>query len=542
MEKFFNNTRKLIFHKQKDILSSALILSSMFIFSSLLGLLRYRTYLSYFTREEVGLFLSAFRLPDFVFEILITGALSSAFIPLFIKYKTDQNKLYTNISTIINFIACCLCLGIILLFFTTDSFTPFILSGFTKNQIATVITISKILLVAQVPFMVFGNILSGISQANRIFIITAIAPLVYNLGIILGTILFSKQYGIYGPVIGVVAGSGLLFISQLPIIKITNFHYQLLSFKKNILHEFIHLFIPRVLTVLTNQIDLFVDLMLSSVRGAGSVAIFSIAQSLQFFPVTFIGIAYGQASLPYLADLFAEKKLIELKKIFVDSILQLLFLIVPLSLFFIFARTPIVRFAVGGPKLDWEGTVQIAKTLSFFSVSLPFHTIFYFITRAFYATHNSKTPFKINVFSTIINTILSMYFIYILKLPVWSLAISFAIAISINILLLLYFFYKEIEGFDYKKLFFNSFKIYSASLVSAIVAYSLMKILDRWFLDTTRTINVFFLLLIVFSVFGLAYLFLSWAFSIEEIYVLGKLLLKIKELKKRLVEVYSVGF
>lgn len=541
METFLNNTRKLIFHKQKDILSSALILSSLFIFSSVLGLLRYRTYTSYFSKEEIGLFLAAFRVPDFIFEILITGALSSAFIPLFIKYKSDQEKLYTNISTIINFVICCLTLGIVVLFFTTDYFTPLILSGFTKSQIDTVITISKILLISQLPFMVLGNILSGISQANRIFIITAIAPLVYNLGIILGTMLFSQRYGIYGPVIGVIAGSTLLFVSQLPIIGITNFHYNPFAFKKNILSEFIHLFIPRVLTVLTNQIDLFVDLILSSIRGSGAVAIFSFAQSLQFFPVMFIGVAYGQASLPYIADLYAEKKFVELKKIFIDSILRLLFLCVPLSFFFIFARTPVVRFALGGPKLDWEGTVQTAKTLSIFALAMPFHTIFYFITRAFYATHNSKTPFKINVFSTIINTLLSAYFIFVLKLPVWSLAMSFSISIVINIYLLLYFFNREIQGFDVKKLFVNSAKIYIAAFLASLVAYMSMKVADGLILDTSRTINVFFLLSIVFSIFTTIYLFLSWLFTIEEIYILGALLVKIKDLKRRLLELYSVG-
>lgn len=539
MEKFINNTKRLIFHKQKDILSSALILSSMFILARIFGFLRYRTYNSYFPKEEIGLFLAAFRIPDIVFEIIITGALSAAFIPLFIKYKTQNEKLSTNISTIINFLFGILFFFIIIIFILLDKITPLIMPGFPKNEMPMVVSISRILIISQLPFMIVGSILSSISQANRMFIITALAPIFYNLGIIFGTILFSQIYGIYGPVIGVIIGSSLFFVIQLPAIFITHFKYRITALNREVLPEFVRLVLPRFLTVITKQIDLTVDLFLASLRGPGPYAIFYYAQSVQFFPVTFIGVAFGQAALPYLSELHSEKKIAELKRIFTDSILQLLFLSVPLSLFFIFARTPLIRFALGGPKFDWEGTVQTAKALSYFAISIPFHTIFYFVTRAFYATHDTKTPFKINAFSTIINTGLSVYFISFLNLPVWALALSFSIAVSINILLLLYFFYKRINGFDLKKLIKNSIKIYIAAFLSALLAYIFMKLLDTWILDTTRTINVFLLLSLVFGLFSFLYLFISWLINNEEIYLLGTLIVKIKQLKQMITEVHT---
>jgi len=248
--------------------------------------------------------------------------------------------------------------------------------------------------------------------------------------------------------------------------------------------------------------------------------------------------AIGQASLPYLSELYKEGRLLEIKKIFTDSLLQILFLTIPISFFFAFARTPIVRLFFGGEKFDWVGTNQTALTLSYFALSLPFHSIFYLIVRGFYATHDTKTPFFISFFSVLINTLLSLFFVLALKLPVWSLAVSFSISILVNVLFLLLFFYQKIAGFNFGHILRSSFKIYLASFFSSCFAYPLMRLFDGLILDTTRTINIFFLLLITFSSFILLYLFLAWLLSIEEVYVLGKLLIKIKEMKKKLTEVY----
>src|SRR3989344_1592077 len=111
MERFFNNTKKLI-------LSSALILASMIIVSRFFGFIRYRTLATFFTKEELDIFFASFRLPDFVFEMLITGALSSAFIPIFIKYKKNEKDFAGNISSIINVISGSLFVVVVFLFLT----------------------------------------------------------------------------------------------------------------------------------------------------------------------------------------------------------------------------------------------------------------------------------------------------------------------------------------------------------------------------------------------------------------------------------------
>lgn len=539
MDTLLNNTKKIIFHKQKDILSGAIILSLMTVLSSIFGFVRLHTLATYFTKEELGIFFAAFRIPDFVFEMLITGALSSAFIPLFTKYRSDDEKLTENISTIINFIIIAMFSLVIIMVIAAPALVPLITPGFDSNKIDTVITFTQVLILCQLPLLVIGNIFSGISQANKIFFISAAAPVLYNVGIILGTVFLYEPLGIYAPIAGVIIGSALFLLTQMPIVLFVDFRYALFSFKKSILREFTHVFTPRLLSVLTTQIDLTIDLSLATFFGPAGVTIFFFAQRLQFFPVAFLGLAFGQASLPYLSDLFKDDKIQEIRKIFVSSILQLLFLSIPISLFFVFARTPLVRLFVGGQKFDWEGTVQTARVLSYFAVTLPFHTIFYFITRAFYAVHDTKTPFIINFTASIVNTILSVLFVLYFKLPIWYLGLSFSITIVLNISLLLYAFHKKIKGFEFTHLVVNSAKIYIVSLACAAISFPVMKLLDGLVLDTSRTINLFLLLGTVGTLYASLYLFICWLLNIEEMYFLGNLLIKMREMKKLLGEMYT---
>lgn len=539
MKRFLNNTTKIIFLKQKDILSSALILGFMILISRVFGFFRYRALTGFFSKEELDLFFAAFRLPDLIFEVIISGALSSAFIPIFIKNQKNREDLERTVSSIINLIIISLLFIILITFLTADYLIPFIVPGYSMEKTQYIINFSRILLLTQLPFLVLSNILSGIAQANKIFIITAIAPIFYNLTIILFTIFFSKTLWIYGPIIGIIVGAFLFFLIQIPIVFIINFRYQPFIFEKKSLVEFVHLFIPRLMTVITSQIDLTIDLMLSSFLGAGSYTIFFFAQHFQLFPVSLIGMTLGQASLPYLTELYQDKKLEEIKKIFVNSLIQIIFLTAPLSLFFLFTRTPLVRLFFGGQKFDWEGTILTAYSLSYFCLSLPFHSMFYLVIRGFYAICDTKTPFLINLFSVVLNTFLSFYFVFILKLPVWSLALSFSTAIIINVLILLAFFYQKINGIDVKKIIINSLKIYFASMISLSFSYPLMKLLDGLILDTSRTINVFFLIVILFFFFFLIYLFMTWLLNIEGIYIFKKLIKKIKELKKEITEVYT---
>lgn len=511
----------------------------MIVLSRLFGFLRYRTLAGYFTKEELDIFFASFRIPDIVFEILITGALTSSFIPIFIKYQKDKEELNNNISSIINIITLILFVFILALVIFAGSIIPLITPGFSHEKITQIVYFSRILLVGQLPFLVFANILTGIGQANKIFIISAVAPLVYNLVIIAATISFSNSFFLLAPIIGVVFGASLLFAFQLPLYFSSEFIYKPVMKITKGLKEFFSLVVPRVITVIAAQIDATVDLTLTTLLTAGSYTIFYLAQHLQLLPVSVIGIAFGQAALPYLSEVYQQKNLDEFKKIITESILSTLFLTVPIMTFFIFARTPLVRLFFGGQKFDWYATNQTALTLSYFSLSIPAHSLYYFLTRCFYAFLDSRTPFVISIISIFLNVLLSLFFIFVLKLPVWALAVSFSISISLNVILLLLILARKIHGLEHRLILVESSKILVATFISSFFVYYFMKMLDGLVFDTTRTINVFLLLATGTTTYLFLYIFLSWVFGVKEVALLTKFLSKAKEYRKRVVEIYT---
>ncbi|MCX7955867.1 MAG: murein biosynthesis integral membrane protein MurJ [Patescibacteria group bacterium] len=539
MNKFFKKTSDFIFAKQTSIFSSALIISSMIILTSISGFLRYRILATYFSKEQLDLFFASFKIPDLIFEILITGALTTSFIPIYLNYKNNKEELKINISSIINIIFLVLTIFIFIINLFLKPIITFITPGFSQEKIQTVILFSRILLIGQLPFFIVGSILTGIGQANKIFFLSGLAPVLYNLSIIIFTLFLHNQLNLLAPIFGVVFGSFIMLLIQIPIIKYTDFKYQLIIKKTKALIDFFKIIIPRTLTVITAQIDATIDLILASLLKSGSYTIFYFAQHLQLLPVSVIGIALGQASLPYLTEVYKEKKINEFKNIITQSILNIFFIIIPIAVFFIFARTPLVRVFFGGQKFDWQATNDTAITLSFFSLGLPFHSIYYLLTRSFYAMIDSKTPFLISLIAIFSNIILSFLFVFYFKLPVYALAISFSFSIFLNSSILFFILNKKLNCFDIKNIFYSIFKIFISSLISAFIAYFLMRFLDGLIFNTSFSINVFFLLIITFFIFFVLYLFICWIINVKEIYLIVKILLKVKEYQKKIIELYN---
>ncbi len=538
MERFLKNTQDFIFAKQKSIFSSAMLLSFMIVMTSLSGFLRYRILAGYFNKEELDIFFASFRIPDIIFEILITGALTSTFIPIYVKYKNNKKELSENISSIINLIFILLTVFVVIVSIFLNQIIPILTPGYDLVKMEKIIGLSRLLLLGQLPFFVLGNFLTGIGQANKTFFLSALAPIVYNIAIILTTIFFYPTLYLLAPIWGVVIGAFLLFVIQIPIFFNSDFNYQFILKKTKGLIEFTRMVIPRAFTVVVAQIDATIDLTLTTLLGSGAYTVFYLAQHLQLLPVSVIGIAFGQASLPYLTEMFHEKKLEEFKKIISDSLLNLFYLTIPIAFFFIFARTPLIRLFFGGQKFDWEATVLTAVTLSYFSISLPFHGCYYFLTRCFYSMHDSRTPFYVSLFSILVNTGLSLLSIFIFHLPVWALALSFSISMIFNSSLLFIIISSKLQGLGLKEIFVDIGKMFFSGFLSAFVSYFSMKFLDGLIFDTSRTINVFFLLTFVALIHFVLYLFLSWLLNLKEIYLLTSLVLKLKEYQKKFTEIY----
>lgn len=196
MNRLLLKTKQFIFLQQKSIFSSSVILSLMIVVSRIFGFLRYRILAGYYSKEQLDIYFASFRIPDFIFEILITGALTATLIPIFIKYQKNKKDLDENISSIFNLIFIAMTIFIFVLLFFSNPLISFITPGYSKEKVDQIIFFSQILLIGQLPFMIVGNFLTGIGQANKMFFLTAIAPIVYNIAIIVVTWAFSAQFNL----------------------------------------------------------------------------------------------------------------------------------------------------------------------------------------------------------------------------------------------------------------------------------------------------------------------------------------------------------
>lgn len=538
MNKLIHQTKSFLFARQSTIFSSAVIISAMIVLSRIFGFLRYRVMAGYFGENDLDIFFASFRIPDIVFEILITGALISSFIPIYVKYEKNKDELNVNISSIINALSLCMFVFILVLLLFMDPLMRLITPGFGPGKIEQIIYFSRLLLIGQLPFLVIGNFLTGIGQANKTFFLPSLAPVIYNVSIIIFTVLFANSMGLMGPILGVILGGICFFIIQLPILYTADYRYSLVLKKTKALIDFMRVIVPRTITIIVAQIDATIDLTLTTLLGTGAYTVFYFAQRLQLLPVSVIGVAFGQASLPYLSEIYEKGRPEDFRKLIADSILNLFFFTIPIASFFIFARTPLIRLFFGGEKFNWDATVTTAYTLSYFSIALPFHSIYYFLTRCFYAFLDSRTPFYVSLVSIVLNTTFSLLFIVVLHFPVWSLAISFSIAMIINVLLLMILLKRKV-GFEARLVFVESMKMVVATVMASVVVYYLIRFMDGLVFDTTRTLNVLLLLLTGLTVYILIYLFICWFLDVREMYLISKLMFKAREYQRKIIELYA---
>jgi len=546
------NGSEFLTRQQKNIFSAAVVIMLMIAASRILGLVRNRVLAHFFTAEELSLYFAAFRLPETIFEILIFGTLASAFIPTFTSYlsKNQEKEAWYVVNSAINItLIFFLFLAIFLLIFSSPLYKV-IAPGFSLSQVETTANLARILLLAQA-FFILSYFLTAVLESFQRFLIPALSPLFYNLGIILGTVFLAKKVGIYAPTIGAVVGAFFHFFIQLPLA----FH---LGFKPRLVFDFSHpgikkigrLAVPRIIELSFLQLSKGAELFLASLVSSGAYTYYTFANSLQLLPVGVFGTSIAKAALPSLSYQAVQKKEGEFKETISSLFRQIVFLTLPLSVFLITLRIPVVRLAFGAASFTWESTVQTSLALSAFCLGITAQALTYLLTRAFYALHDTKTPVKISIVTMLLNILFGGFFILILKLPIWSLAMGFSLASIIQTILLIIFIRKKVDFFS-EDLFVVLVKIIFSSLISGGVMFFFLKVLDRsawdrklsflghfglalpvtferFILDTRYTINLVYLTVIVGLIGLISYIILGKILKIPEITIFSRLLPKLR--------------
>ncbi len=549
IRELFKNGRSIIFGKQTTILSAASVLVLIGLASRILGLLRDRVLANFFTPQNLDIYFAAARIPNFIFDLVIAGAISTAFIPVFSEYlsRDKKNEAFAAASTLISLSLIFFLVLAALYFVLATKISALIAPGFEPDQIILMSKLTRVMLAAQV-FFILANFLTGIAHSFQRFIIPAVSLALYNIGIIWGTVLFARNFGLYGPVIGMIVGAFLYFFVQLPLLKNLGFKFSWsLDHENPGVRKIARLMAPRMLGLFANQVDATVDVILASLSSLGALTYFSFAQHLQFFPVSLFGLTIAQAALPTLSR--EANNITEFKRIFLTTLHQMFFLVIPVSAALLVLRIPFVRLAFGAARFDWEATVTTGYVVAAFAISIFAQCAAYFLARGFYALQDTKTPVVIQILSIVVGISLSAAAILVFHLPVWSLALSYSLATFLHAGLLLIFLHKKVGGFDFYKLSIPFMKISIASLTSGVFMYVFLKILDRsawdlrlsflgrltlpanfevFVIDTRYTVNLIILTTIVGLIGATVYFLMSWLLKIEEAKICIKLLRKFK--------------
>jgi putative peptidoglycan lipid II flippase len=527
--------KKILAKKQGSVGSAALLLMVTVMVSRVLGLLRDRLLAGVFTPDELGIYFAAFRLPNMLFELLVMGVLTTAFIPVFTRLlsKKSEAAAWNMASVVINYGVVTYCIIALPFIFFTKNLSQILAPGFSPEQQVVMARLTQLMIIFQVLPLMVGNFFTGILQSYKLFFLPALAPIFYNLGTIAGVVVLAPSLGLMAPVVGVIIGSVLFLCIQIPALLVLSYRHRMsLNTRVEGVREVGKLMLPRTIGLGVSQIDTTVDLMLASLLGSRMVTIFNFAQHLQQLPIGLFGATIAQAALPTLSRSSAIEDRQAFRAQLVSAIHQILFFVLPISVVFIILRIPITRLVFGSDQFDWEATVLTGKTLSAFSISLFAQAMLHVLVRAFYALYDTKTPVVIGIFGIGLNVFLSVIFIHILHMPVWSLGLSTSIATIIHTGILLHLLAKRIGRFAWVDVVVAPVKMVVAVLIMGLLLFGLQRLLDQLIFDTTRTINVALLLVTVGSVGMVSYIFLSWVLGVGQVDRFIVLLQKIRKLKR----------
>ena len=537
--KIIAKSRRIFIAPQASVLSAASTIMVMIVASRVLGLVRQRTLARFFEPSELSLFFAAFRLPDTVFEVLVFGTLASAFIPVFTKtLKKGNSKAWETAGIVVNIgLIIFAILAVISVLFADNIYSVFA-PGFDSVQRAQIVRVARILFTAQA-FFVASYVLTGVLESSRRFLVPALAPLFYNLGIIAGTILLFPRLGLLAPAVGVFLGAALHFLIQLPLATKLGYRFIGRVRPNKQVKEIGRLAVPRIIELSFLQISKTVELFLSSLISTAAYTYFTFGNTLQLLPVGLFGTSIAKAALPTLSR--QAETPAKFYKTLISSLYQIVFLVVPVATILIVLRIPIVRLVYGTEIFSWEDTVQTGKVVSAFAVGVVFQAASALLARGFYALSDTKTPVIVSISSIAIVVATSFLLIFGFSLPVWGLAAAFSLGSFFQAIILFYLINRRMgEGFSFK-LLSPIVKSGIAALGAGGVMFFLLKIFDRsvwvkrlsflgaiestkviafekFVLDTRYTVNLLILTIFVSIVGGLVYLGLSVILKNREFY------------------------
>lgn len=492
--------KKLFNKKINSITVAAVLVAFSSLISRLLGMFRDRILAGEFgAGQTLDVYYAAFRIPDLVFNLLVLGAISAGFIPIFtglIKYggegkisslfKPLNKHAWQLVNNVLNILVVALFVLALLGIAFASPLTKLITPGFSLDFQDQTANLTRIMFLSPI-FLCISSIFGGILQSFKRFFVYSLAPVMYNIGIIIGVLFLVPFWGVYGLAWGVVLGAFMHMLVQIPTAFNLGFRYRLaFNFRDKNIKNLFRMMVPRTMSLAVSQLNLVVITIIASGLVAGSLAVFNLANNLASFPIGIFGISFAIAAFPTMSALASNKD--KLVSSFSSTFRQILFFIIPSTVLLVTLRAQIIRVILGSGKFDWQDTILTIDTLGFFAISLFAQATIPLLIRVFYAKHDSKTPFFIGFFSVCLNVILSLFLAR--RLGVAGLALAFSISSIINFVLLWLWLHFILGKLDEIKILISVVK-FSVSALACGFVVQIVKVIIWPYIDMTRFWGVF---------------------------------------------------
>jgi len=478
-----------VFNKEfSKIGEAAVVLAFFTLLSQFLGIFRDR-YLAgnIGTGEILDIYYAAFRVPDLLFTLGASLVSVSILMPYFTKQlQHSQEKARLFINNIFTVFFIFMTVLSIIAFILMPYFSKILFSGLAADAISEITLLSRVMLLSPI-LLGISNLYATITQAFKKFFVYALAPVFYNIGIILGIVVFYPLFGILGLAYGVVLGALLHMLIQLPVVARQGF---LPKFSFSIvwenISEVIKHSLPRTITLSLSKIVFLIFVGIASTLVAGTISIFNLSYNLQSVPLAIIGVSYSVAAFPILVDYFNSKNYQEFMAHVMGPIRQIVFWSLPVISLFVVLRAQIVRVVLGTGNFDWSDTRLTAASLALFIISVVAQSIVLLLIRAYYASGKTWKPLWITLVSSAVTVIFAYLFLYLFSAfteiqkffevllriegvegsSVIMLSLAFSMGMFLNLYLLWASFKRD---FEYKPGLYGIRKSFFQSLVASFI-------------------------------------------------------------------------
>ena len=561
---FFNS-------EQKNIKIAALIMIIAVLFSRFLGLIRDRLLAGTFgAGVDLDIYYAAFKIPDLIYSIIFAGGIIVSFLPIFSEYqKKNREEAWKISNSILNLFIVLYAVFFAVFFFLSPDLISILIGSFPSAYQGEAIALTRLIFVA-VFFFGLSSIFSTILNYFQRFAIYSLAPILYNLGIIFGTVFLTPHFGIFGPAMGVVIGAFLHFAIQVPSAVKCGYKYSpLINLKHPGLQNFFKLVVPRIIASSSSQINFLAATFFASIVGIGAISVFNLSYNLSYLPVGILGVSFATAVFPLLSKLWAEQNKTEFYTNFRKTFLEVLFMAFPVGILFFILRNQIIGIIYRTGRFDESASAITAACLGLYFLSIATQCLVPILLRGFFSVKNTLTPTLIALVYMAIDVLLLFPFVvlfggptqfsfeffgriisfampafihannFLINTTKWifgidglynfslmGLVLIFNISSLIEFSLLFIYFYKKVGDFGLKQIASSFVKIAAATIFMGIVGIFSLKGLEQIFSNDFWGMFAQFIIVGVIS--AVVYLFVAFILKSPEIKFVIKYFQKFK--------------